>query len=60
MSKVPVKEGGILFETRNELAFVESYGENCVRVRSAQKPQLAGNGRQKAGHPYLKRTVRHL
>ena len=41
MSKISVKEGGILFETRDELAFVEPYGENCVRVRSTRNSKLS-------------------
>ena len=40
MSKISVKDSGILFETRDELAFVEVYGENCVRVRSTRNSKL--------------------
>ena len=41
MSKISVKEGGILFETRDELTFVEPYGKNCVRVRSTRNSRLS-------------------
>lgn len=41
MSKISVKDGGILFETRDELAFVQPYGENCVRVRSTRNSKLS-------------------
>ena len=41
MSKISVKESGILFEARDELTFVEPYGENCVRVRSTRNSKLS-------------------
>ena len=41
MSKISIKGKGILFETRDELLYVEPYGENCARVRSTRNSRLS-------------------
>ena len=41
MSKISIKGKGILFETRDELLYVEPYGENCARVRSTRNSKLS-------------------
>ena len=41
MSKISLKNGGILFTTRDEVVFVEPYGENCARVRSSRNTRLS-------------------
>lgn len=41
MSKISMKDNGILFETRDELVFVEPYGENCARVRATRNAKLS-------------------
>ena len=41
MSKISIKDKGILFETRDELVLIEPYGENCVRVRATRNSKLS-------------------
>ncbi len=41
MSKISVKNSSIIFETRDELALIEPYGENCVRVRATRNSKLS-------------------
>ncbi len=41
MSKISVKNNSIIFEARDELALIEPYGENCVRVRATRNSKLS-------------------
>ena len=41
MSRFAVKGKGILFESRDQLTYVEPYGENCVRVRETRNSKLS-------------------
>ncbi len=41
MSKISAYKNGILFEMRDELVFVEPYGNDCARVRATRNAQLS-------------------
>ncbi len=41
MSRITVKEDGILYQRRDETVLLEPYGENCIRVRSSRNARLS-------------------